>query len=636
MPGSRPLTSWMRVWPTLATFVLVVLAIGCLYFARGLLIPTAAAVLLTFVLSPVLTYLQRRGLPRTPAVLVVVVVSGLVAATIATLVFSQVVHLLGELPDYQHNVAKKIEALREQSNGSVLGNVQEFVQTITLAAKNEEPSLPPTEEEPVPVEVVDPSGNWVFNPLLGGLPTALEALGATGLVIVLVIYSLIFKEDLRNRLLCLVGKGHLSVTTKAVDDAARRISRYLLAQFCLNFLFGVSISIGLLALGVPHALLWGFCAGVLRYIPFVGPWLAAVFPVGMSLLVSDGWFQPLGVVALFVVLELLNNLVLEPYVFGQSIGVSQAAILVAIAFWAWLWGPIGLMLAAPLTVCLVVLGKYVPGLKFFDILLGDEPVLTADIVVYQRLLARDFDEAEDVVEREAERLEPTELIDQILIPTLVHARRDSESDLLTDDDYDYVQRSVHEMIHGLADDAAAAASVEVAAEDRPQRGPLNVLVVPARDAVDATALEMLALHLPPAAFQLEPTAAGQLVSEVIESVQQHQPAVVCIVTLPRGGLSHTRHLCKRLRQNFPNLKLVVACWGVPLTPELKTQMQTAGANYVGATLQQTRGHLDELAQFLRTDSPQSESQQEDILRADPAHAARPDLNSPKVAAQPAS
>jgi predicted PurR-regulated permease PerM len=576
--------------------------------------------------------LQRRGLPRTPAVLVVVAISGVLTAALAALVISQVVLLLGELPRYQHNVAAKVESLREQSNGSVLHNVQEFIQTVTAAAKEPAETVPLTGEEPVPVEVVDSSGNWALTPLMGGLPTLAQALAATGLVVVLVIYSLIFKEDIRSRLLCLIGKGHLSLTTKALDDAGRRISRYLLAQLFLNFTFGLSIGIGLLLLGVPHALLWGFCAGVLRYIPFVGPWMAAVFPVGMSLLVSDGWFQPLAAVALFVVLELLNNLVIEPWVFGQSIGVSQAAILVAVAFWAWLWGPVGLMLAAPMTVCLVVLGKYVPSLRFFDILLGDQPVLTADIVFYQRLLAHDDDEAGEIVERQSQTLEPVELLDQILIPALVYARQDSETDLLSDDDYESVRHAVHEMLHALVEDSESPAS-ESSTDDRPARAPLRVWGVPARDAVDATALEMLALHLSREAFQLDQCTPGQLVSEVVEQVQHHTPAVVCIVALPRGGLSHTRHLCKRLRQHFPSLKLVVACWGASLTPELRAQLLTAGANYVGATLQQTGAQLEELAQFLRSDSPRGIARSV-AIRADDPHVANSQVNAPKVAAQP--
>jgi predicted PurR-regulated permease PerM len=612
---SRPLTSWQRAWPALATFVLVILAIGCLYIARGLLIPTAVAVLLTFVLSPVVTFLQRRGLSRAPAVLVVVLLAAVVAAGVATLVVSQLVHLLGELPTYQHNVAEKIESLRAQSNGSsLIGNVQEFLRTINNAATHPLEPQPPTGEEPVAVEVVERAPQWSLSPWLGGVPPLMEVLAGTGLIIVLVIYSLIFREDLRSRLLSLVGKGHLTLTTKALDDAARRISRYLFAQFILNATFGLSIGIGLSIIGVPHALLWGFCAGVLRYIPFVGPWLAAVFPVSMSLLVSDGWLQPVLVVSLFVVLELSNNLVIEPWVFGQSIGVSQAAILVAVAFWAWLWGPVGLMLAAPLTVCLVVLGKYVPSLKFFDVLLGDEPVLTADINLYQRLLARDEDEAAEIIRRESETLSPVELCDQLLIPTLVHARHDAELDQLTEAEFDYVHAALREL---LPEHAEMPADQEAAAADKPARPPLHILGCAARDAADATALKMLEPQLDSRAFRLEQLPGEMLVSEVLEEVDRRQPAAICIVSLAHGGLSHTRHLCKRLRQRFAKLKIVVGRWGAAQTPELRDQLANAGADYVAVTLEQTCEQLHELSQFLRPAGRPTPAGT--TLRADGAH-----------------
>lgn len=617
MALSRPLTSWQRAWPALATFVLVILAIGCLYVARGLLIPTAVAVLLTFVLSPVVTFLQRRGLSRTPAVIVVVLLAAVVAGGIAMLVVSQLVNLLAELPSYQHNVAAKIETLRAQSNGSsLIGNVQEFLRTINNAATHPLEPQPPTGEEPVAVEVVERAPQWDLSPWLGGVPPLMEVLAGTGLIIVLVIYSLIFREDLRSRLLSLVGKGHLTLTTKALDDAGRRISRYLFAQFILNATFGLSIGIGLTLIGIPHALLWGFCAAVLRYVPFVGPWLAAVFPVSMSLLVSDGWLQPVLVVGLFVVLELSNNLVIEPWAFGQSIGVSQAAILVAIAFWAWLWGPVGLMLAAPLTVCLVVLGKYVPSLRFFDVLLGDEPVLTADVNLYQRLLARDEDEATEIIRRESETLSSVELCDQVLIPTLVHARQDAESDQLTESEFDYVHTALRELLPDRSEDPAVPPSAEPGAAPRP---PLHLLGCAARDAADGTALEMLAAQLDPNAYRLNVLSSGMLVSEVLDEIDRQQPAAICIVSLPRGGLSHTRHLCKRLRQRFPKLKIVVGRWGASPTPELRDQLAGSGADYVAVTVQQTCEQLHELSQFLRPAVlPSAEGTR---LRADGAHAA---------------
>jgi predicted PurR-regulated permease PerM len=610
------LTSWHRAWPALATFVLVILAIGCLYFARGILIPTAVAVLLTFVLSPVVTFLQRRGLARTPAVLAVVALAALVAAAVASLVGLQIVHLLNDLPTYQHNVAAKIEALREQSDGSLIGNVQEFWRTITDAASHPMEPAPAAGHEPVAVEVVQSTPAWDLGPWLGGLSPVMGVLASTGLIIVLVIYALLFREDLRSRLLGLVGTGHLTLTTKAIDDAGRRISRYLLAQLILNATFGLSIGLGLLAIGVPHALLWGFCAGVLRYIPFVGPWLAAILPLSMSLLVSDGWLEPVLVVGLFVVLELLNNLVIEPWAYGQSIGVSQAAILVAVAFWAWLWGPVGLMLAAPLTVCLVVLGKYVPSLRFFDILLGDEPVLTPEVNLYQRLLARDEDEAAEIVRRHAQRVTPIELCDQLLIPALVRARQDAEDDNLSNAEFHAVQQMVRDLLMENAELHQAIASAE-AVEDI-TRPPLVALGCAARDAADASALEMLELLVDSRSVHLERLPKDLLVSGIAEEVERRRPSALCIVSLPHGGLSHTRHICKRLRLLFPTLKIVVARWGAGSTPEVREQLANSGADYVGVTLEQTFTQLSELAQFLRP-IPPSLTPEGQIYRPDAPH-----------------
>jgi predicted PurR-regulated permease PerM len=535
------------------------------------------------------------------------------------LVVSQLVNLLNELPTYQHNVRENRSPA--QSNGLLIGNAQEFW-TVSKAATHPMEPQSSTGEQPVAVEVVERRPQWDLSPWLGGVPPLMEVMAGTGLIIVLVIYSLIFREDLRSRALSLVGKGHLTLTTKALDDAGRRISRYLFAQFILNAAFGLAIGIGLTLIGIPHAFLWGFCAGVLRYVPFVGPWLAAVFPLSMSLLVSDGWLQPVLVVGLFVVLELSNNLVIEPWAFGQSIGVSQAAILVAIAFWAWLWGPVGLMLAAPLTVCLVVLGKYVPSLKFFDVLLGDEPVMSADVNLYQRLLARDEDEAAEIISREAETLSPVELCDQLLIPTLVHARHDAESDQLTEAEFEYIHAALRELLPDTIEPRAAetaGAATEGGAPEGPPRPPLQILGCAARDAADATALEMLALQLDPQDFRLEQVTSDMLVSEVLEEVERRQPSVICVVSLPRGGMSHTRHLCKRLRQRFPKLKIVVGRWGAALTPELRDHLADSGADYTAVTLQQTCEQLDELSQFLRPAVlPSAEGTH---LRTDGAHMA---------------
>src|SRR5213076_2189977 len=247
---------------------------------------------------------------------------------------------------------------------------------------------------------------------------------------------------------------------------------------------------GLLVIGVPHALLWGFAAGVLRYIPYLGAWIACSLPVTMSLLVSDGWLPPLEVVALFLVVEFIANLIIEPWLYGQSIGVSQAAWMIAIIFWTWLWGAVGLMLATPLTTCLVILGRYVPALKFFDILLGDEPVLTPDVNVYQRLLARDEDEASEIVRQQSLTLSPIELCDRVLVPALVHAQRDLHAGLLSSEEYEYVLAAIRSLAEhqDLATISASGHGPRSAAE--PAHGALTIIACPARDGAEATALAL--------------------------------------------------------------------------------------------------------------------------------------------------
>lgn len=602
-PAPRTRVAWSTMLPALITFVFLILAVGCLYVARPVLIPAALAILLTFLLAPLTTLLQRRGLPRGLAVGMVVCCAGLVLGGIAWLVGSQLAQLAADLPAYQDNVAQRIAELREQGGSSIFANVQRFVHGITVAATRPVGVDPSSTagEAGVPVTIVDHAGSGILWWLQGLGPLA-EPVATVGLVLVLVIYLLLNREDLRNRVLSLVGRGHLTKTTKALDDAGRRISRYLLAQFILNLSFGVVIAVGLLLLGVPHAVLWGFTAGVLRYIPYIGPWIAASLPLTVSLLVSPGWMLPLGVIALFVVCELGSNLVIEPWVFGQSIGVSQAALIVAIAFWTWLWGPMGLMLAAPLTVCLVVLGKYVPALKFFDVLLGDEPVLTPDTNFYQRLMAHDDDEAAAIVREQAETLTPVAICDQLLIPALVSAREDLQAGQLSEDEYEFVRQAVERIADEEGIDRTPAAaedeSAPAAAVTEPLGPPLQIVACGTQNGAEVTALKLLQQLLDRRQFEIEVLSPNSLVSEIIEIVEQRRPAVFCIAALPSGGLAHTRHLSKRLKQRFPELKIVVGRWGGE--PEIENRSDWAHhADYFAVTLQESLDQFTELAQFLR-------------------------------------
>ena len=276
--------------------------------------------------------------------------------------------------------------------------------------------------------------------------TLLETLGTIGIVIVLVVFFLIRREDLRDRFIHLVGKGHVTVTTQMLEDANTRVSRYLSMLFLVNVIFGISVGIGLYLIGVPSAILWGILATALRFIPYVGAWIAAAMPIALSLAISTGWVAPILTVGLFVVLELFNSNVLEPWLYGKHTGVSAVAILVAAVFWLWLWGPVGLLLATPLTVCLLVIGKHVPQLSFLDILLGNEPVFEPKKRIYQRLVAGDQEEADELLEDLLEHKPLVEVYDTVLIPALALAETHWHRGEFNDGKHKFIMESLKEMI----------------------------------------------------------------------------------------------------------------------------------------------------------------------------------------------
>ncbi len=408
---------------------------------------------------------------------------------------------------------------------------------------------------------------------------------------------LIRREDLRDRIISLVGHGRLTVTTKALDEAAGRISRYLFMQLIVNGSYGIVVGIGLYLIGVPYALLWGFFAAVFRYVPYIGPWVAALLPIALSLLVSENWVMPLLVVGLFLTLELFSNMLIEPWLYGRGVGVSPAATLLMVAFWTWLWGPIGLILATPLTVCLVVLGKYVPPLKFFDTLLGDQPPLEVHVGYYQRLLARDQDEAEDVAEEHLKTHSLAETFDSVMLPALLFAERDVSGGHLSEPDQRFVLEATHEIAEELA-----AIRMELARESTAEPAPGGsapkalVLGCPAGDETDEVALFMLKELLDPNRFEVLLTTKALLTSELLELVEEKRPALVCIGAPPPRGQAHTRLLCVRLRSRFPELKIIVGRWGLNQDVEKKReQLLSAGADEFATTLDETRRQIETLA-----------------------------------------
>ena len=282
--------------------------------------------------------------------------------------------------------------------------------------------------------------------------TLIEVLGLAGIVVILVVFFLVRREDLRDRFIRLVGKGQATVTTQMLEDAATRVSRYLSMLFLINATFGIAVGIGLYLIGVPNAVLWGILAATLRFVPYIGPWIAAVAPICLAMAISTGWLAPILTLGLFVVLELFCGNVLEPWLYGKGTGVSAVAVLVAAVFWTWLWGIAGLLLATPLTVCLLVIGKHVPQLSFLDILLGNEPVFEPKRRVYQRLLAGDQEEATELVDDDLENRPLVEVYDTLLIPALALAETDWHRGELDEGRHKFILQSLKEMIHERGED----------------------------------------------------------------------------------------------------------------------------------------------------------------------------------------
>jgi predicted PurR-regulated permease PerM len=594
-----------RTIPVFQLLASLALIIASLYWARTVLIPVALALLLTFLLSPIASALQRRGLRRAPAVILVVLLLFSCLGGIGWAITAQMTTLAAELPRYEDNIRQKIADIRWARQGSIIETIQTAAQKVMdELQKKEKPAG--QAEQPVPVVVQGPSVLWQ-------LPSAVEPLATAGMVMVLVIFMLLEHGDLRNRLLALAGYGRLTVATKALDEAGERISRYLLIQSILNGSFGFAVGGGLFLIGLPHAVVWGVLAAVLRFIPYVGTALAIVLPAALSLAVFQGWLQPILVIALFAVLELVNYTIMEPLLYGQSAGVSPVALLVAVAFWTWLWGPVGLVLATPLTVCLVVLGKYVPQLAFIGVLMGHEPVLKMSTSYYQRLVARDQDEAAEIVEEQLKTQAPEEIYDAVLVPALAAAKRDRERHILTEDEWRFIVQATREIVEDLDthQPQAATPSAEAAAAlvDAPVAVPLStvrIVACPARDEADELALVMVQRLLDPSRYSMEVVGSTRLTAEVVASVEEQRPGLVCIGALAPGGVAQTRHLCKRLRARFPELKLVVGRWGVEADNEERRPLRTAaGVDLVGMTLLETRNQLMQLSQLLPGPAPAS-------------------------------
>jgi predicted PurR-regulated permease PerM/CheY-like chemotaxis protein len=587
MPTSRrdPLT---RLQPLLQVVILA-FALFCLGIAQDVFIPIASAMLLTFVLSPIVKRLQRWRFPRVVAVVVTVVLAFSVLAALGWLLTSQVTTLANDLPQYRHNLTRKVRELRRVGKSDSLQKAQSTVKEVIgeLQKDGSAPAAKPP--QPVVVERPAPVGLAGLRAALGPLA---NVLATAGFVVVLVIFMLIERQRLLERIIRLGGTARVALTTKILTDAAERIGRYLQMQSLINTGFGVAIGTGLFLIAVPYALLFGVLAAVLRFVPYIGAWVAAGSAALVSLAVFDGWREPVMVLALFALVELAIYLVVEPLLYSHSAGVSPLALLITLAFWTWLWGPIGLILGTPLTVCLVALGRHIPEMQFIAVLFGDEPVLTTDVAVYQRLLRSDEAGARGVLEQYIKEHTAADLHEQVLLPALSRARRDAVRGALTATESASIATAICRIVADLeAGTLAVARARDEDATTAAAPSP-RALGCPARDDIDAAALRLLASRVLADGASLELADPGMLAAEVVERVAATEPDVVVVASLAEPGLAHARYVLKRLRARFPDLPLVAACWSHPDdAEEICAALLDAGASDVATTLNEARERI---------------------------------------------
>src|SRR5581483_9955952 len=572
----------------LLTFSGCVLVVAVLYWMQPVVVPLALALLLTFMLSPVVLFLERR-IGRVPAVLAVVLVtfSGLGVGGWALTM--QLRTLVQERPRYQTNIRQRIRDVRGVGEGGSVETLQRTVDDIRTEMEKGE--TPGTTAKPVIVKSEQVTGLWGVPPTLGPL---IEPLASAALVAILVVFMLLERQDLRNRLVRLFGHGRLTITTKAFDEAGRRVAGYLLMQSGINLLIGIGVGVGLHFIGVPYVLLWAAAAAALRFIPYVGPWIAALAPTLVSLAVLTGWTRPLLVLGLFLALEVTTNVVVETYLFSGVAGVSQVGLLIAVAFWTWLWGALGLLMATPLTVCLVVVGKYVPGLEFVATLISDDPPLEPGAVYYQRLLAGDQAEASEILERYvADGASEDAMYDALMLPALNFAEHDRTEDRLTVEEERRIIDATRELL--LESDGASEAD-DVGTETKPTPAASSVLLgYPVQGEADVLALQMLGNVPKGTPLRLEVMPASGPWSEVVKLVKAKGYPVVVIADLPPSSPSKSRYLVKRLRGALPGLKIVVGRWAPPsLAEETSEGLPEAGADHVATSLLETRDYLASL------------------------------------------
>jgi len=543
----------------IVTFAVIVAG---LYFGRSVFIPLALALLLSVLLAPVMSLLARLRVPRLIGVLVVVAALACVAIGFVWKLSTEFADLTAQLPIYKETLEEKIHALSELRNSNVTKISQvfsdleiELQKESSVSSDQDRGSRKPppgsSPARPMAVQVV-PTSNRI-----GSVENVFGSMAWVGMTIIFAVVILMGREDLRNRFIHLASGGRLTVVTQALDEATRRIQRYLFLQCAVNAVFGLIIGVGLYFIGIPDAWLWGLLAAILRFLPYVGSPASAAIPVVLSLTVFPGWTHAAGTMAFFFGLELIVANFVEPLLYGSQVGLSTLAILVAAVFWTLIWGFPGLVLATPLTVSLVVMGRYIPSLSFFRVLLGDEPEISRSNLYYQRLLASDQNEARQILEQYLKEKPLDALYSEILIPALSMIEHDRHRNELDESTLNFIMQSTRELIEELPDSSIAIGASTGDPNGEKLTG--SIVCLPARDEADEIVGLLLSESLQRTGLRSYSLPATQS-AEIMQVVADMNPDLVCISALPPFAIEHTRNLYQRLRTKFPDLNIFICLW----------------------------------------------------------------------------
>jgi predicted PurR-regulated permease PerM len=630
------------------TILAVLGIIAALYFAKAILLPLALAVLLTFVLAPLVRLLESWSLGRIPSVVIVVVSAILVIFGIGSFIGGQVAQLAERLPQYQFIIQHKIQTASSVVSGGTLEQFSKFLDRLNkeIGIKNRGTddsgsagtgSKPDGGETnaPVPVEIHQPpqTAMEVLHQVLGSL---LDPLATTGLVVIFVIFFLIQRRDLRDRLIRVAGSRDLQRTTEALNDAAHRLSRYFLAQTALNVVFGIIVATGLGLIGVPNPVLWGILAMMLRFVPYIGAVMAAAFPIALAIAVDPGWSMTFWTIGLFLVVEPLIGQVIEPLVYGHSTGLSPVAVIVAATFWTWLWGPVGLLLSTPLTVCLGVLGRYIGWLQFVDVLIGDEPPLSPAQSFYQRALAGDANELTDQAETQLKRQSLSSYYDEVMLQGLILAEVDVRRGSLEEKQVLEINDAVRGLIEDLSDyeDSTPpaeprtdepAVSLKSDTDEQPPSGQPSlpilqltdlspewasdraILCVSGRGRFDEVTTLMLVQLLERHGLKASVESDSAVFSSNVVRLNSADVRMVCLSSLDIAhSAAHWRYSIRRLRRRLSQTKVLAGLWGQDKRGASAEELRTsAGADLYAYSLSEAVGICIEAARSGgATDTPE--------------------------------